>query len=647
MRKRDAMLPLLILLVLAQNDTSEAQVLPTFASLDLKGISRIQNISSGYLEDFSGNQYDIAKLSPFNELLSPGGNDLQRNDPEGNEAFIMPIYRAIFDDGTSLLVEKDANGKILYGELKKLGGQPTLYFVKTQECDENEVLVFSDSQVDDTAYEGLPFGDEEVHDDQIIPPGSMEDFTTRAGVPDHIFTRGDGTSSECLYFKVVKVGVVFDAEFCRKYGGKTGARSRIMLIVAAASLLYENEMCVQLQLVDIYTPDNDCSAPSTFAPMPRSRACAGGADAESFIRYFADWMNENRGSLGLEPDAVFHAFTAFPPRGVLGCAYVGTVCRTPQYAYGVDYMTSNFLSTQSIVFAHELGHNLGARHLTTEEASGQPYIMKASLQNPTTGFSLVSIERILGFLDSDDVRCDTVAYPESTITPTMAPSPLPSPSPPSPLPSLAPSSLPPSPPRESPTVGECRLEQADGGSFCFLPSTSGLFGCIDLGSLIDVKPNIFCSIESPTIARVALRSCQAKDEPTDRNFSNDQGRYLRSNTKKKKKGEEKSNGDNEFGLPIVDDPLETPQELSYGGSNDRGLDSFIADDCSIVGCSTFDNFVCFPTDLSAGQDENVFVLTFSATVNREPDMFTVDVTVKRGDSLSNDCRVAQTVCFEE
>jgi hypothetical protein len=627
---------LFLCVLLVQIDASMgAQTLPSTTSLNLTGISRIQNISNGYLEDFSGKQYDLTKLSPYHELLPPAENDeFGGKDQEGNETAVMPIYKAIFGDGTSLIAEKDANGEIIHAELKKQAQQPALYFVKTQECEENELLVFSESQVDDTEFQGLPFGDEEVPEDLWIPTSLAN--SVRVSLPDHIYTAGDRTSSECLYFKVVKIGVVYDAEFCRKYGGKTGARSRIMLIVAAASLLYENDMCTKLQLVDIYTPDNDCSAPSTFASMPRERACGSGANSETFIRFYADWMNDNRESLGLDPDAVFHAFTGFPPRGVLGCAYIGTVCRTPEYAYGVNYMTSNFLSTQSIVFAHELGHNLNARHLTTVEASGGRYIMKPALQNPNIGFSEVTIERILGYLDSDDVTCDTVAYPEATAVPTKAPSPLPSP-----VPSAWPSSL----TLDSPT-SKCRLEPSGEDSLCFLPSASGLFGCIELGSLIDVKPNIFCPIQNPTIARVGFRSCQEKEESIDRaDFSNDQGRYLRS--KKKKKDNEKVNdGSEDDGLAIVNGPLETPQELSYGGSNDRGLDLFVSEDCLRAGCSMVEDYVCFPTDLAAGQDEKTFILTFSAAVNGESQLFTIDVSVKRDDSL-NICRVAETTCFEQ
>ncbi len=599
------------------------------SSPKIKGSGRTQDTSGGYLQDFAGTHYDLAKLRPYHALFAP-------NMFAMNASFEIPILIASYDDGSSLLVEKNINEDIIYAELRKETPRSIIYYLKTQECKANELFVFADSEVDGTDFEGLSFGDEESIENDL-PYSEVESLRTQ--LPNHVYKRGDGSSAECVYFKVVKVGIIYDAEFCRKYGGKTGAQSRIMLIVAAASLLYENDMCVKLQLVDIYSPDDNCAAASTFAPMRRDNACGGGARSETFIRYFADWMNNNRNSIGLDVDAVFHAFTGFPPRGTLGCAYIGTACRIREYAYGVNYMDSNFLSDQSIVFAHELAHNLNARHLTSEEVGTSRYIMMPALQNPTIGFSSFTIQRVLEYLDFADVTCDLIAFPEIN-APTQVPRSPATPIPPSTrapilVPSRAPSPVPPTASTKNPTP-ECRLEPFAEDTLCFLPSSSGLFGCVEISSLINLKPNNFCPTQSPVITRVAFQSCEEKDLPIDRDLSNDNSRYLR--------------GPNEKNVPSRDEVKlqKLPQELSYTASNDRGLNSFENQDCSQTTCTAAESYVCFATNLAFGQEKRSFVVTYLASVNEKSELFTVNVSVHMNDTqLSSSCYSAQTTCVDQ
>ena len=59
---------------------------------------------------------------------------------------------------------------------------------------------------------------------------------------------------------------------------------------------------------------------------------------------------------------VWHLFTGmdFTDGGTVGCASVGSICSN-YGAYGVNHLTfTNDINLQATVFAHELGHNLGA-----------------------------------------------------------------------------------------------------------------------------------------------------------------------------------------------------------------------------------------------------------------------------------------------
>lgn len=591
--------------------------LPSIASFSIKGLGKFQDISGGYLEDFAGEKFDLAKLVPFDALFSP---DAVLTD-EGRS-----IFRASYHDGaTTLIAEMDKSGTIIHAELFMSSPASTLYFVKTQECNQDELYVFAESQINDTDFEGLSFGDEGTSLDRMDDSTHM--VAAAESMTQHTFVAGDSSSLDCRMFKVVKVGIVYDAEFCAKYGGKVEAESRIMLIVAAASLLFEHDMCVKLQLVGIHTPDASCSAPSTtFSSMPRDKACGSGATSETFIRYFADWMNENRPRTQLDTDAVVHAFTGTPPRGTLGCAYIGTACRTPKYAYGVNYMSSNFLSVQSIIFAHELAHNLNARHLTQAQSASKRYLMKRALQNPHDGFSPLSIQRVLEFLDWPDVTCDIMSLPSSTNEPTVATT-------------AAPTQFPTSSPTEStlPPSPTCNLEMMKGEVMCFLSSER--FGCVEASDLFRVKPNIFCAGRNPVIGRVALTSCfEETSASTSKEYSNDEGRKLRS----KKRGCDHEDDDDN------DEPyIESLNGSDPTASNDRGLPSFRAADCSGLGCTAVSNFVCFATELGSGQDEKIYVIGFDVVVDGRLDHLETTVRVtKQADSVEDTCTAAETICID-
>ena len=80
--------------------------------------------------------------------------------------------------------------------------------------------------------------------------------------------------------------------------------------------------------------------------------------------------------------------------GALGVAYVGALCRSPNYAIGVSRFSDIVLT--SLTFAHELGHNLGASH-TTQMPND---LMSSSLSSDRSiaYFSNYSIAQINNYL---------------------------------------------------------------------------------------------------------------------------------------------------------------------------------------------------------------------------------------------------------
>eukprot|EP00934_Nitzschia_sp_Nitz4_P003607 Nitzschia sp. Nitz4//scaffold174_size87051//36395//38323//NITZ4_005108-RA/size87051-snap-gene-0.113-mRNA-1//-1//CDS//3329538869//3597//frame0 len=567
--------------------------LPTLDSLNLREPLEVQDLSSGYLLDSMGRPYDLRELQPLDDLLSSRGHVPVEGDkdhashPAIPEVDEMPIYRAFYHDGTMIQVEKSEDGTILSAELYEGDSGCTVHFVKTEECNDNELILYTADQMDGV-FLGALETDEEFVTIADVPSGSSSPVASLKN-----------TSVPCPHFQVIRVGIVYDAEFCQIYGSKLAARSRIMMIVAAASLLYERDMCVKLQLTDIYTPDEDCNGTSTIVDMTRNRACGSGA---TFVRDFRLWMNDNRNTLGLDPDATFHAFTGYPPSGTLGCAYIGTVCTQPKFSYGVGYMNSNLLSTQSIIFAHELGHNLNARHLSTEDAAGSSYIMESSIQNPNQGFSETSIASILDWLNSPKVTCENLELVEPSSFPSIHPT-LASSLPPSENPRAAPSWLPslaPTPPLTvstlAPTYDDEDCHPLVEDPICVIGSRDwSLFACYELEELLQHNN---CSM---TFKDWTLESCD-----------------LASNTPRSNDGVWDS-----FSHAI-------PSEQS----NDESLNSFYAEDCRNVGCTMAGTNVCFPTYLARRELKVMYDVTFSMP-GWTPETTTVKCTPFHGQKTMN------------
>lgn len=147
-----------------------------------------------------------------------------------------------------------------------------------------------------------------------------------------------------------------------------------MTIVSSASAIYERDLCIKLELTDIFSPDKSCGGTSaTFNSFDFGNACDG---LTSLLGSFTMWTRTARNALRLDSDALIHYFTGVSrptSNRVVGCAWlsvVSIVCVyffvflttfskycVPRWATGIEYLTfSNNIVTQTIVYAHELGH---------------------------------------------------------------------------------------------------------------------------------------------------------------------------------------------------------------------------------------------------------------------------------------------------
>jgi len=344
----------------------------------------------GILRDSRGNRFNLQRLQPYTELFSanrfrPQGTRMV--DTRRNKAFRNPIYRGRF--GSTLVQAVTANnGQVTFAELRRGNRiETTCVRESIQESGINVTDSFDDAPPLD-----IVFGD------SLVPP------TRRLQVEeDHSSEHVDrNLLSTCDVFTTVKIGIVYDSEFCGTYGRQNVARHRIMAILASASLHYEYDLCVKLQLTDIYSPDSICGGASkTFSRFSRDQRCSR---SPNLLTRFTDWMARKRVRYGFDPDALIHMFSGFDNGSSLGCAWEGVLC-WPRYSYGVEYVTAReSIFLQGVIVAHEIGHNLNAPHLGGGGVG--EFIMAPRLSQAMDGFSTSTQRRIQNYLDSSDIQCD-------------------------------------------------------------------------------------------------------------------------------------------------------------------------------------------------------------------------------------------------
>jgi len=182
-------------------------------------------------------------------------------------------------------------------------------------------------------------------------------------------------------YHVLTLSTVADPALYAKYGAHTNAH--VAGIVNAAEALFERQLGIRFQIVKqhVYADVGALSIPET--------------DPGQLLRAFA-MSGENAAVMGVNVTSfdddvdLKHLFTGKDLDGAtVGIAYVGAVCYLPKYAYSLTQVTSG--GGAPYYFAHEVGHNLGARHDMTGSAA-------TNLMSPTVmagaSFSQSSLDQI-------------------------------------------------------------------------------------------------------------------------------------------------------------------------------------------------------------------------------------------------------------
>lgn len=181
--------------------------------------------------------------------------------------------------------------------------------------------------------------------------------------------------------RILEIATDSDYEFTVNNGGNPN--STILGILNTVDAVYQSDLNIKIVVVhqNFYSTSSD-PYNSTDAFVQRTE--------------FANNWNSNFTSVARD---VAHLFTGKSMGGVLGIAYIGTVCSNPSEAYSIT-VDDVF---EAYTTAHELGHNLGGTHPDPGSADCFPNrtVMCQGSNLATFNFSLASRNQINGYVGSN------------------------------------------------------------------------------------------------------------------------------------------------------------------------------------------------------------------------------------------------------
>lgn len=211
--------------------------------------------------------------------------------------------------------------------------------------------------------------------------------------------------------KVVTISTDADPEWYQKYGADSNAV--IASIINTAEAVYNRQLGIRFRIVQQHV----------YADVSPYTSTDSGRLLSAFTRNPDNAVNLSSNPATFSDDVdLKHLFTGKDIDGsVIGIAYIGVVCAVPTLAYGI---TQSYVEAANAgIFAHEVGHNFGANHDTSDHSG----LMYPSVSiPPAQRFSDASMVEINGHL-SKYGTCISVEEmaPRPDETPGVNPQPTP------------------------------------------------------------------------------------------------------------------------------------------------------------------------------------------------------------------------------
>ncbi|RME57943.1 MAG: hypothetical protein D6780_07575 [Candidatus Dadabacteria bacterium] len=192
-----------------------------------------------------------------------------------------------------------------------------------------------------------------------------------------------------------------DQEFLSNFSDVATANQAIQAILNNVETFYTSQLGVNFVLRGQNVFTDSATEPYTST------------DPNTLLNQFSSYGESHN---HLPARDIAHLFTGKDITGdTAGFAFVGSVCTNPDQAYSLSEHKSSSL-VQSIITAHEIGHNFGAEH----DDSSPPSIMKSSISDTEasqiTGFSSKSLNEIASHLAQDTTCLTSDALERPTLT---------------------------------------------------------------------------------------------------------------------------------------------------------------------------------------------------------------------------------------
>jgi len=160
---------------------------------------------------------------------------------------------------------------------------------------------------------------------------------------------------------VLKVGLAIDVTAHLRYGDKL--TEKIEHLMFETSIVYENQMNIELQIGYQILYKDDASAPD-FAKTSKCPDRERTPDASmwpALVNWTIHWRESIRDNKSIPAVAVAHLMTGCGGKGIVGIAHPGRLC-TRDRPTAINKFWMGKGHDAWVTFAHELGHNIGAKH---------------------------------------------------------------------------------------------------------------------------------------------------------------------------------------------------------------------------------------------------------------------------------------------
>ncbi|CAJ1952811.1 unnamed protein product [Cylindrotheca closterium] len=357
----------------------------------------------------NGRMYSLNDLQPL-DVYSRNAVIMIDGEPRPLEdgSHRIRLFKSKGDQGETMLVAKegyfnaDNGGEIKSIDIISQDGSEVLM----EALEDGTLVTIRPEDMDQNKLRSLDFGE-----------GNADIITNQLMDRNKRFLQ-----ERCNSFKVVEVAVAYDSTFCAQAASNSESTARTLVeqAIARADTLFE-PICVRVRLSYLEGFCSQAQDPYTSAANAENIGCDGNRGA---LQIFRDYWESSRTNVNRD---VAHFFVGRDfPGSTIGCAATPALC--DDVSYGIDQLsfTTN-TQLQGNLFAHELGHNMGAYHVSDPDNASE-FLMESSLNSGSDGVSSQSSNSILEYLDTrscvstEDVGNGDDTSPDPTSGPTSAPS---------------------------------------------------------------------------------------------------------------------------------------------------------------------------------------------------------------------------------